>query len=352
MNDGRVHAVRRTFTLDRHRDIAVARRVSRPAGKAVVGRTVTLDASRSRLAGGRLRGHWFLLRKPKLSQARLGAATGTRSRLRPDVPGTYLVGLRTRAGAGAGYDVLTVSATYTEPLVPIDTAATQNGQSGLQVGDQFYGYDSSAIQVIQLNGYTLEATHYNTYDATSSGLGQMKSDLSTAAPDALVFIAAPDGRQDLPGIRSATSTQRSVRSVDTWAPAGGSGTPHAGRETPPTATSTGSTTPGPTHDRPRPLHHRRDPRPAGRAGLAGDRGTDRGRGGTPRRDHGVPDPWRGLDGRHVGRLHPDPRTGPLRAGRHLRRRGRRRVRGDGGETRPSIPRAPTASTSWSWIAPR
>ena len=94
--------------------------------------------------------------------------------------------------------MLTVSATYPEPLVPIDTAATQNGQSGLQVGDQFYGYNSSDIQVIQLNGYTLEATHYNTYDATSSGLGQMKSDLSTAAPDALVFIAAPDGRQDLP----------------------------------------------------------------------------------------------------------------------------------------------------------
>ncbi len=197
MSDGRVGDVQRRFTLDRHRDIAVARAV----GKAVVGRTVTLDASRSRLAGGRLHAHWFLLRKPKLSHARLGAATGTRSSLRPDVPGSYRVGLRVGAGSSAGYDVLTASATYPEPLVPIDTAATPNGQSGLLVGGTggtFYAYDSNPIQVVQLDGYTLQATHYNTYQATSQSLGQMKSDLSTASPDALVIVAAPDGRPDLP----------------------------------------------------------------------------------------------------------------------------------------------------------
>ncbi|MFL5859916.1 MAG: hypothetical protein ACJ780_03930 [Solirubrobacteraceae bacterium] len=201
MNDGRLHDLRHAFTLDRRRDIAVARLVARAPGTAVVGRTLMLDASGSRLAGGRLHARWFLLRKPKLSHARLGAATGTRSRLRPDVPGNYVVGLRTGAGSGAGYDVLTASATYPEPLVPIDTAATQGGQSGLLVGGptgQFYAYDSNAIQVVQLDGYSLEATHYNTYQATSQSLAQMKSDLSAASPDALVIVAAPDGRPDLP----------------------------------------------------------------------------------------------------------------------------------------------------------
>lgn len=200
MSDGRVNDVQRTFTLDRHRDIAIARLGSRTAGKAAVGRTVTLDASRSRLAGGRLHAHWFLLDKPKLSHARLRSATGKTSGLRPDTPGTYRVGLRIGAGSTAGYDVLTASATYPEPLVPIDTAATQNGKSGVLVGGtggNFYPYDSNPIQVLQLDGYTLQATHFNTYQATSQSLGQMKSDLSFASPDALVIVAAPD--LDLPG---------------------------------------------------------------------------------------------------------------------------------------------------------
>ena len=208
MNDGRLHVLRHAFTLDRHRDIAVARQVGKAvvgraliAGTAVVGRTLTVDASRSRLAGGRLHAHWFLLDKPKLSHARLRSATGRTSGLRPDVPGTYRVGLRVGTGSGAGYDVLTVSATYPEPLVPIDTAATQDGVSGVLVGGpggNFYAYNSDPIQVLQLDGYTLQATHYNTYQATSQSLAQMKSDLSAASPDALVIVAAPDGRPDLP----------------------------------------------------------------------------------------------------------------------------------------------------------
>jgi hypothetical protein len=200
MNDGRVQSVRRTFTLDRYRDIAVTRFRSRPDGEPVVGRTLTLDGSRSRLAGGRLHGHWSLLRRPTLSHARLGAADGTMSSLRPDVPGTYEVGFRTRSGTHAGYDTLYLGATPPpDHMVPVDTAATQGEQQGMQVGDQFYAWDDSAdFTVVQLDGYTLEATHYNTYDATSSSLSQMKSDLSTASPSALVFIARPDGRPDLP----------------------------------------------------------------------------------------------------------------------------------------------------------
>ena len=81
-------------------------------GTATVGHTVTLDASGpGRRDGRRIDARWTLLDKPMLSHARLGAATGTTSSLRPDVPGTYRVALRTGAGANAGYDVLTVATT-------------------------------------------------------------------------------------------------------------------------------------------------------------------------------------------------------------------------------------------------
>jgi hypothetical protein len=193
MQDGRVHVLRRSFTLDRRHDIASGR----VRGKAVVGRTVTLDSSRTRLASGQLDGRWKLLRKPARSHAKLKSPRGTTSRLRPDVPGTYLVGLRTRSGPQAGVDVVEVAAPDPDAFVTFDSAASDNGKPSLRVGSQYYDYDGKALQVVQLDPFTLEGT-WASYDATSASLSQLKTDLGNADAGALVVVVAPDGQPALP----------------------------------------------------------------------------------------------------------------------------------------------------------
>ncbi|MBV8998186.1 MAG: hypothetical protein JO304_03940, partial [Solirubrobacterales bacterium] len=92
MMDGGIADWTRTFRLDPGRNVAVARL----DGPAMVGRTVTLDASRSLIVPGQ-RQHrrvcWVLLRRPRLSRVRLGRSHGAGITLRPDVPGYYQVAL-------------------------------------------------------------------------------------------------------------------------------------------------------------------------------------------------------------------------------------------------------------------
>ena len=154
MMDGRIADWTRTFQLNPRRDIAVARL----DGRAIVGRTVALDARRSLIVPGvrQARGfRWVLLSRPPLSHVRLGRPQGARITLRPDVPGYYRVGLvvghrSQKAGVAAagsdallGYDVATVAATYAEPLVPFDTITPNDPHAtfpipGIRIGDNFY----------------------------------------------------------------------------------------------------------------------------------------------------------------------------------------------------------------------
>ena len=189
MLDGRVDDWARTFRLHPRQDVAIAEL----HGRSVVGRTVTLDASRSLIVPSERQHHrvcWVLLRRPRLSHARLGRPQGTRITLRPDVPGYYRVALFIRGGsrpAGreasvaasglGGYDVATVAARYDEPLVPVNTIVYPNGVPGVQVEHDFYpdpstdpksGAPPGLVQVLVLDRNTLEYLDSETLNSASA----------------------------------------------------------------------------------------------------------------------------------------------------------------------------------------
>ncbi|WP_417564453.1 hypothetical protein [Microbacterium sp.] len=172
MNDGRVQTVHRSFTLAKKRDIAVAN----VSGSTTVGRLITLDASDSQAAHGKLAARWTLLHQPDGSHARLTAGSGTTTTVTPDLPGTYVVALRTGSGSTAGYDVSQVQVTNAEPTVPFNTLAVSGGKKGLQVGSAFYGYDTNPIQMIVLDRYTLAKIVWHSYDAKVGQINQMMTD--------------------------------------------------------------------------------------------------------------------------------------------------------------------------------
>ena len=173
MLDGRIDHWARTFGLDPRRDIAIAR----VHGPAVVGRTVSLAASRSLIVPGQHPDHrvcWVLLRRPRLSHARLARAHGARITLRLDVPGYYQVALlvgrvsrprgreavAAQTGSQGGYDVATVAARDDEPLVPLSTMAPG---SGVMVGGDFYARHGTG-QLVVLDRSTLELLDNRTFN--------------------------------------------------------------------------------------------------------------------------------------------------------------------------------------------
>jgi hypothetical protein len=189
MIDGRVDDWARTFRVDPRRDVAIAR----VHGRTVVGRAVTLDASRSLIVPRvrQARGvRWVLLRRPRRSHVRLGRPHGARITLRPDVPGYYVVGLRVgctshsaavaAAGSGApgGYDVATVAAKYAEPLVPLNTMAPG---SGVTVGKDFYARQGTG-QLVVLRRSTLELLDYRSFN---------ESDFNPYAGEQRPFVHSP-----------------------------------------------------------------------------------------------------------------------------------------------------------------
>lgn len=214
MMDGRVAEWARTFRLDPSRDIAVAQ----VGGPAVVGQTVSLNARRSLSASAAQVQdvRWMLLRRPRLSHARLGRPDGARITLRPDVPGYYLVGLDVGCGPSSGYDMVTVAARYDEPLVPLDTIVYKNNpgrQVGVQVANDFYpdpiagSWPPSPIQAVVLDRNTLELLDNKGYYAgDEKSLGDF---LKNLPPTDLVIVTFPGQprpgpypSQDLPALDS------------------------------------------------------------------------------------------------------------------------------------------------------
>ena len=164
MTDGAVQAVSRTFTLSGHRDIAAAK-VSTPAA---AGRSLLVDANRSLLVpgtGGLATAHWTLARRPELSRAQLGSATGARVALRPDVPGDYQIALRVGTGSATGVDLLNENVRYPEALVPFNTIAYDHSEPplpGIQIEKSFYPDPGlGALQILVLHRTTLapDSTH-------------------------------------------------------------------------------------------------------------------------------------------------------------------------------------------------
>ncbi len=201
--DGRVGVVARTFQLDGRRPVVAARVRDE---RVHVGATLTLDTSRSRPAGtGRSASsssavRWTLLSRPLLSKARLGATSGSGKqatvRLRPDVPGRYLVGVRMGSGSTAGYDVLEVVATYPNPLVPFNTITYPDGGTtpALQLGDQTVKSDGQGIAVYVLDRRSLGVTAVQGYPTTSAGYSALSSYFDTLTDSSMVIVTLPGSK--------------------------------------------------------------------------------------------------------------------------------------------------------------
>jgi hypothetical protein len=219
MTDGRVDDWSRTFRLDPRRDVAVARL----DGSPLVGSTVVLDAKRSLIVPGlpQARGvRWVLVRRPLLSHARLGLPHGSQVNLRLDVPGTYQVGLMVGSGPQAGYDLLTVSATDPELLVPLNTIAYKNGVPGVQVGKEFYpdpspdpkaGAPPGLVQVLVLQRSSLGFVANETLNSTAafeSLAGYLQNFPSTDL--AIVTHPAATGAMPADGLSSLDTGLRAI----------------------------------------------------------------------------------------------------------------------------------------------
>ena len=213
MNDGRVQDLTHKFTLDRRRNIAVAR----VTGSATVGRLVTLDASGSRLVKRTATDAsvgWTLLTRPANSAAHLGGSAGMRSTFTPDQPGVYRVGVRVGSGSNAGYDVLTVAVTYPQAMVPFDTHATVGGKQGLSVGSDFYAYDKNAIQVVVLDRATLAKKVWHSYPQTPSGVDQMASEWQQwLSPDNFIIVATQLASGESWEFNTATELNKKLQEI-------------------------------------------------------------------------------------------------------------------------------------------
>ena len=195
--EGRIDEWARTFRLHRRRNVAVARL----NGRAVIGRTVVLDAGRSLIVRGarQARGfRWLMVRRPRLSHSRLNRTGRARVSLRPDVPGHYLIALVVGRGSRRGYDLQDVSVTYPEPVVPLNTITYHGTTPGIQVGSTFYpdpapGGTFSDIQLLVLERDDLGLI-YNA--GPSNDYTDLANYLATLPDTDLVIITHP--RNTLP----------------------------------------------------------------------------------------------------------------------------------------------------------
>ena len=163
------------------------------------GRSLTLPGLR-RAAGFR----WVLLHRPRLSHARLGRARGARTTLRADVPGHYLIALVVGRGSQRSYDALSVSATYPEPLVPVDTIAYHGSTPGIQVGSTFYGLNetgclsSTAIQVVYLRRDDLAYDGCSGSGLDTDSLDGLAQVLKSSANTDFIIITHPGSKETPP----------------------------------------------------------------------------------------------------------------------------------------------------------
>jgi hypothetical protein len=131
---------------------------------------------------------WRLVARPRGSRARL-----RRGRLVTDEPGRYRVThVRRRGGRRSGADLMEVRAVPDIPPlgVPIDTMASQDGTTGIQLGDDFYARDAGTMQVLTIDRATTDVTNTTSYPATGDGMSQLTGALDGLTSGTMVVIAA------------------------------------------------------------------------------------------------------------------------------------------------------------------
>ena len=134
------------------------------------------DAGRDRrLVAGRAmrlphtgpRHRWRLVARPRGSDARLRDG-----RLVTDAPGRYrLTHVLRKGGRRSGADMMEFRATPAAlPIgVPIDTMASQDGATGIQLGADFHQRDAGTMQLLAIDRQTTDVTDTESYPRRRTG---------------------------------------------------------------------------------------------------------------------------------------------------------------------------------------
>ena len=157
-----------------------------------------------------LRYRWTIVKRPAGSRARLRNATAVRPSLRPDRPGRYVlrvtvipVAASSSAGrgaaatllcssrAGSATTILTASVAAPATGVALNTAASQGGAAGVQVGTTFYARANRQLplQLLVLNRATLALVENKAYGDDPAGAGGLLSEVKTLSSSDLVIIS-------------------------------------------------------------------------------------------------------------------------------------------------------------------
>jgi hypothetical protein len=213
---------------DRFR-LAVNRRLAGagPDVRVVVGDPYMLEGSSVAAAGGPRRRRlgaaaggvrWQLVAHPPNSAPpALSDATARNPTFVPDVPGRYTFRETVEDRLGSTSDEVTLAAVPDNPLVPIETMATEQGRDGIRVGSHFYPADPqfdarqpNYFQVLVLDRSTLGLVTNRTYTCPAPApcqVDDIRTDLSHLNDSKLVIAAwHPTGR--LIGTDSLTEFKR------------------------------------------------------------------------------------------------------------------------------------------------
>jgi hypothetical protein len=175
-----------------------------PDVRVVVGDPYTLAGSslaavgRTRPASGPVR--WQLVDHPPNSKPpAISDPSAQNPVFTPDVPGRYTFKFTDSSRLGSTADTVTLAAVPPNPLVPIETMATEGGQEGIRVGQTFYQARGSEtyprgtynyFQVLVLDRATLGFVSSTTYQCNPpAGCDDIARDLSRLDNSKLVVAA-------------------------------------------------------------------------------------------------------------------------------------------------------------------
>jgi hypothetical protein len=187
------------------------------APRAQVGSAVPVSAKSVLTAarGDRLAYEWSIVSAPHGSRAELTDRSSADPRLRPDLPGRYMLKVVTgevpigSAGHSTSLcssrcltqEVMVDAAVSGGPVgVPVDTIAWNNGQWGVQVGDQttagaqFYAApdQTDALQLLVLDRSTLAEVDNESFSNDTIGAGNLYTTVANLPSTDLVVITRPD----------------------------------------------------------------------------------------------------------------------------------------------------------------
>jgi hypothetical protein len=219
-DSGRYVVLRRRFRVRRDRYLAAAGWDT----ATTVGGRVRLDGRRSRMAhGGRAHHSWRILAKPPGSRAVLRRAGSARPVLEPDRPGRYVVRLKVTGPTGratasqvrsSSTDSVSITVRASSLLLRFEALTSQDGQPGIQVGEQFYpNPQPGAIQWLTLDRATLTPIDPVTRKPSASGnswinpivsgdhgIDGLTAALSSSDLDQLVILSYPVPRSGAPAV--------------------------------------------------------------------------------------------------------------------------------------------------------